>query len=175
MEGDTMGYVENNLITGEQVTYRASLHWIVLFWPGVAAFFLGLPGLYWAFSGGFSKDPGVSGTMVLGIVLFIGAVLILGISMVRKRSAEIAVTNKRVIFKMGVIQRRTAEMFLQKIESVAVDQGLLARALNYGTVTLRGTGGSFEPFERVSHALEFRRQVQEQISRVGFTQEPKGG
>jgi uncharacterized membrane protein YdbT with pleckstrin-like domain len=168
-----MGYVENNLITGEQITYRAKLHWIVLFWPAMAAIILGLPGLYWLWEGTFSKDSGDSWLKAPGFVLVVSAAVILGVGMVRRRSAEIAVTNKRVIFKIGVIQRRTAEMFLQKIESVAVDQGLLARVLNYGTVTLRGTGGSFEPFERVSRALEFRRQVQEQISKIGFAPAPR--
>jgi hypothetical protein len=37
--------------------------------------------------------------------------------------------------------------------------------LGYGTVTIRGTGGSFGPFERVSAPLELRRQIQDQIGK----------
>jgi hypothetical protein len=63
----------------------------------------------------------------------------------------------------GVIRRLSIELLLNKIESIAVNQGLLGRALDYGTVVVRGTGGTAEPFTEVRYALEFRRQVQTQI------------
>ncbi len=55
-------------------------------------------------------------------------------------------------------------MFINKIESIGVDQSVAGRMLGFGTVAIRGTGGLFEPFERVSEPLELRRQIQEQIS-----------
>jgi hypothetical protein len=42
---------------------------------------------------------------------------------------------------------------------------MLGRALNYGTINVRGTGGTLEPFHKIAHAQEFRRHVQEQISK----------
>ena len=78
-------------------------------------------------------------------------------------SAEFAVTNRRVILKTGFIHNKTAEMFLSKVESVGVDQTLLGRIFGYGSIELRGTGGSLEPFSNISRPLEFRRQIQEQI------------
>ena len=50
-----MGYVESNLVRGEAVTYRARLHWIVLFWPALIGFFFGLPGLTMTGMASFSK------------------------------------------------------------------------------------------------------------------------
>lgn len=82
------------------------------------------------------------------------------------RSAEFAVTNKRVILKTGFLQSKTAEMFLNKIESVGVDQSISGRILGFGSITIRGTGGSFEPFHRVSSPLRFRNEIQEQIGRA---------
>jgi hypothetical protein len=35
--------------------------------------------------------------------------------------------------------------------------------LGYGSITVRGTGGTSEPFSHVANPLEFRRQVQRQI------------
>jgi uncharacterized membrane protein YdbT with pleckstrin-like domain len=49
---------------------------------------------------------------------------------------EIAVTNRRVIYKKGFIWRRTNEMNMDKVESVQVDQSILGRMLDYGTVTI---------------------------------------
>jgi len=161
-----MGYVENNLVKGESITYRARLHWIVLFWPAVACVIFGLPGLMLTGVALFSSDKD-SGMMVgFGLAELLIAGLVVGLGLLRMRSAEFAITNKRVILKYGVITRRTAEMFLQKVESVGVDQNVFGRMFDYGTVTVRGTGGTLEPFSKVFHALEFRRQVQERISEL---------
>ena len=56
-------------------------------------------------------------------------------------------------------------MFLNKIESVGVDQTILGRMLGYGDIKIRGTGGSLEPFRHVSSPLQFRNQIQEQIGK----------
>lgn len=79
-------------------------------------------------------------------------------------TSEFAVTNKRVIMKMGWISRRVLELNLHKIESVNVDQSLLGRLLGYGTITVIGTGGTRETFERIAHPLAFRKAFQEQES-----------
>jgi uncharacterized membrane protein YdbT with pleckstrin-like domain len=73
-----------------------------------------------------------------------------------------AVTSKRVIMKVGLLRKRTVELFLPKVESVRVEQGLLGRMLRYGDIVVRGTGGTAEPFKNVRLPLEFRRQVQQQ-------------
>jgi uncharacterized membrane protein YdbT with pleckstrin-like domain len=77
-------------------------------------------------------------------------------------TSEFAVTNKRLIMKMGWISRRVLELNLHKIESVNVDQSLLGRFLGYGTITVIGTGGTRETFERIAHPLVFRKAFQEQ-------------
>ncbi|MDQ6860042.1 MAG: PH domain-containing protein [Verrucomicrobiota bacterium] len=74
--------------------------------------------------------------------------------------SELVITNMRVLIKTGVIRRQTLEMFISKIESIAVDQGFLGRMFDYGTVTIRGTGGFQEPFESIARPIEFRNAVQ---------------
>ena len=49
---------------------------------------------------------------------------------------------------------------LGKVEAVGVDQGLLGRVLNFGTITVTGTGGTQEQFQRIAAPLEFRKHVQ---------------
>jgi uncharacterized membrane protein YdbT with pleckstrin-like domain len=77
-----------------------------------------------------------------------------------------AVTNKRVLVKTGMISRNTTEMMLGKIESIVVNQGILGRMLSYGTIIVRGTGGTPEPFARIAHPLEFRKQVQQELDKL---------
>ncbi|HKN87061.1 MAG TPA: PH domain-containing protein [Nitrospiraceae bacterium] len=79
-------------------------------------------------------------------------------------TSEFAVTNKRIIMKTGWISRQVLELNLHKIESVNVDQSLLGRLLGYGTITVIGTGGTRETFDRIAHPLAFRKAFQEQES-----------
>lgn len=82
---------------------------------------------------------------------------------IRRATSEFAVTNKRVIIKTGVLTRKTLELNLVKIESVAVDQSLLGRMFNCGTITIIGSGGTRESFPSIGSPLAFRRAVQEAI------------
>ena len=76
-------------------------------------------------------------------------------------TSEFAITNKRVIIKVGLISRRTLEMNLTKIESVNINQGMLGRLLGYGTIVVVGTGGTKEPFASIADPLTFRKKFQE--------------
>lgn len=80
---------------------------------------------------------------------------------IRQATSEYAITNKRVIIKVGLISRRTLEMNLSKIESVNVNQSILARLLGYGSIVVIGTGGTRETFHDIAEPLAFRRKFQE--------------
>jgi uncharacterized membrane protein YdbT with pleckstrin-like domain len=156
-----MGYVDNNLIQGEQVTYRAPLHWKVMLGPLLISLLL-LVVAFFVYQQGSGSESS-NAFSIVALILAVIAIIPLLKAWTTMSSAEFAVTNKRVILKTGVIHNKTAEMFLTKIESVGVDQTILGRIFGYGSIELRGTGGSLEPFSNVSRPLEFRRQIQEQI------------
>ena len=64
--------------------------------------------------------------------------------------SEFGVTGKRVISKKGIISRNASEMNLSSIESVNVDQGIIGRILNYGTVKISGRGTTTVDFKNIS-------------------------
>ena len=143
-------YVQNDLNPGERIVYEASLHWMIYLGPilllGVGMV-MSVPGL------GFGAMSG--GLAMLGVAL-----LWLLISYIRQRTSEFAVTDKRVIIKLGWLSRRTIEINMSRVESVQVDQDIFGRFLNYGTITVIGTGGTKEPFTLIDDPLAFRRAVQ---------------
>ena len=102
-----MGYIEKNLITGEQVAYRSGLHWIVLVRSMVVATVLAVLGFVMLFNASHVEGPQyqqiIYGAGTLAILL--GAINLLR-AFIRRSGAEFAVTNKRVIFKTGVVRRR---------------------------------------------------------------------
>ena len=163
-----MSYVEKHLISGETVQYQTQLHWIVMLGHVVIAAVLALIGV------GLLVTPwsSVNGSLVsyaavlrwAGAVFLVVAAIFLAIGVVRRGATVMALTNKRVIVKTGLASRRTIELLLSRIESVVVEEPALGRVLGYGTVIIRGTGGTPETFERIYHPLQFREQVQSQIS-----------
>lgn len=124
-------YVDAVLINDERVMYRARISkWSL--WPYILFGTLLLP----AFGA--------------GLLLWLWAWVVYA-------TTELAITNKRVIAKTGLIQRRTIEMFLEKIESIQVDQGVFGRLLDFGSVIISGTGVQSAPFRNISDPLALRR------------------
>jgi uncharacterized membrane protein YdbT with pleckstrin-like domain len=164
-----MGYIEENLISGETILYRTRLHWVVMTGPIIAAVILAIPGLVFLIGSITTlreKDVSSIGMGGIGILFVLGAAAIVGWGIWHRSSTEMAVTNKRVLVKAGRVSRNTSEMMLGKIESVAVNQSVLGRMLGFGTITVRGTGGTPEPFSKIAHPLEFRRQVQQELDKL---------
>ena len=72
---------------------------------------------------------------------------------------EITVTNRRVIYKKGLIRRQTNEMNMDKVESVRIEQSILGRMLDYGSVTILGTGEGFETLRTIPSPIELRNSI----------------
>jgi membrane protein YdbS with pleckstrin-like domain/predicted RNA-binding Zn-ribbon protein involved in translation (DUF1610 family) len=150
-----MSYLDDHLLAGERIVYRAHLHWstfatsIVVIAVGIAlAIVLGV----------YQPEYWYAGAALGGI----GLLLAIGPA-IHYASSEFAVTDKRVVAKLGFIERESLETLLSKIEAIGVDQGVVGRMLGYGTITITGTGGTEESFPKIADPLEFRRQIQSQV------------
>jgi uncharacterized membrane protein YdbT with pleckstrin-like domain len=166
--GALLSYAEKHLIAGETVQYETRLHWIVMLGHALIAAVLALVGAVALLAPASAVNTGTasySGALRwVGIACLLVAGIFFAIGFVRRSATEMAVTNKRVIVKTGIMDRRTIELLLQRIESIAVEEPALGRILGYGTVIVRGTGGTPEVFPQIARPLEFREQVQRQIS-----------
>jgi len=165
-----MTYVESNLVPGETVIYQTRLHWIVMLGHIlIGCVLLGLPGallLYYAFSHSGMEPNTLHVTEGGGVALLVCGVVVILMGMVRRSATEMAVTNRRVVIKTGLMSRKTIEMLLNKVESIEVSETTFGRMLGYGTIVMIGTGGTSDPFHQVAHPLEFRSQVQQQIEKL---------
>jgi uncharacterized membrane protein YdbT with pleckstrin-like domain len=152
-----MSYVQRILQPGETLRAVGRIHWIV-YVPGLALFALAVVG-YVALAD--ENAHGGLNPLLLGVVgiVMIASLLSLFFALLRRWSTEIAVTNRRVILKRGIVARHSIEMNMDKVESVDVDQSILGRLFDYGDVTVRGTGAGLEPVRAVARPLDFRNQV----------------
>lgn len=124
-------YVDSNLIKNEEVKYTAK----VSFWSLLPTILLGL----------------------LGLMLYGLGVILLIVAAIRYYTTELAITNKRVIAKFGFIRRGTVELNINKIESIQVDQSILGRIFNFGSILVAGAGNPRAPIPGISSPLDFRK------------------
>jgi uncharacterized membrane protein YdbT with pleckstrin-like domain len=149
-----MNYVNSVLQPGETLKAHSTLHWLV-YDRALAAlaaaivFFIA------------SRQVVQYGVIFQWIAVFFTAcaVILFVPAWLRRLTTEIAVTDRRIILKRGLIQRHTIEINMDKVESVDVDQSILGRIFDFGTVTVHGTGTSIEPLRNVSAPIALRNAV----------------
>jgi len=167
-----MSYAEKSLVPGETLLYQTRHHWMVLVGHALMSFaFAALAvGLFveaLAAKNGKGMAAGASAMgmeamTIFGVFLLVLAMVTFAYGIAKRNATEMAVTNRRVLIKTGMGSRRTLDLMLSRVESIGVEETVFGRMLGYGSVIVRGTGGTPEPFVMIAHPQEFRRAVQEQ-------------
>ena len=152
-----MSYVRRVLQPDEKLLHESRIHWMI-FIPSMLLFLIGLAGIVVYLTVEGPDDAHILSLSLIfvgfatGLVAFVRAWFL-------RWTTEVAVTDRRIIFKQGFISRHTVEMNMDKVESVDVDQTIFGRMLDYGDITVRGTGSSIEPLRRIDSPLAFRNAV----------------
>jgi uncharacterized membrane protein YdbT with pleckstrin-like domain len=131
-------------VLGEPVRYRARLHWSVFAAP-LAVVAAGLAAT-------------IVHPMIAVVLLLTGTVGVLG-AYAHYASTDIVVTSRRIVYRTGVLACRTVEMHMDRIEAIDVSQPMLGRLLDFGSVTVKGTGGGIEAMRHVRDPWLLRRYV----------------
>lgn len=172
-----MSYVSENLMPNENVVCSAEISPAVFLRPVVSfiAFIL-------LMAVGLSSRGASAGAGAVAVLALCTAAgfFVLTLSDVLRAlivifTTEFAVTNRRVIAKRGLIRRHTLEMLLAKVESVGVGQDILGRLLDYGTVTVIGTGGTRERFYPIVSPLKLRMKINQIIESSARAPAPTAG
>jgi uncharacterized membrane protein YdbT with pleckstrin-like domain len=160
-----MGYMEELLATNEEIVYRTKQHWmapifgtvtgVLILIGGVVLFILQLTmGTEGAI--GFLRTLAFWASLAL---IVLGAVWV-GYSYIRWWVEDFAVTNQKVVKVGGLLNKRTSGSGLEKINDVVMEQGVLGRALGYGTLKVSTASDSMDlVFETMRAPAEFRRAM----------------
>jgi uncharacterized membrane protein YdbT with pleckstrin-like domain len=149
-------YIDDILQPGEKVLYSTNAHWI-FYWPAIAAWIVAIA--FFALSRLVVADAPTLICLSLAAISAIAALYKMLTAWFHRWTTETDVTNMRVVHKTGFVKRRTFEMSLDKVESVDVNQSILGRLLNYGSVTVRGVGEGAETIDTIASPLEFRNHI----------------
>ena len=147
-------YVDSVLADGERIVYRAAIS----HWKFFVSYFAGSLLLAVALGAYITGSRAGAWLVMEAILLVIGLAVILS-AVIRRQTTELVLTDRRIIMKRGLVSRDTVEMNLNKVESLHVNQGLMGRILDYGDVTVVGTGASLEPLRGISKPLELRKKL----------------
>ena len=153
-------YADRLLSEGEDVVLRTRQHWLALLMKAGYPILLFIAGLVLLFLSQY-----VSGTVhdVVGYAV-IGAIVISLLWLLKVYitwySEDYLVTNRRVIKVEGIINKRSADSSLEKINDAVLEQDLLGRMLNYGDLDiLTAADVAVDRYRMLNRAPEFKRQM----------------
>lgn len=136
-----MAYLDS---INERLVYECKTHWIIYVIPILIIFFGFIS---------FSVLP------ELGVILALIGIICLIYEIIYAWTTELAITEKSVIAKLGLIKRDTIEVRINKVESIRLNQGIFGRILGYGTVIVVGTGSSSAPIRYIKQPVRFKKEL----------------
>lgn len=140
--------IEKVLVKGEEVLLRAELHG-ALYWKSVAVLIFSL----------------MLGLMIptLGILFGVVGALMLIVAILTQHFLLLAVTNKRVLARYGLLQMDVVDIRLSKIESIDLERMLPGHIFGYANVVVMGTGQRLIRVPYIGNAEKFRRFYNEMV------------
>lgn len=149
-----MSYIQNNLQAGEEIKYKADIHWYIFVLPAVLLLL-----------GAFLSSAQTSFIYYIGLLLLLLGLFQLIKRVLLKMGAEYVITNKKVILKSGILSRDALELMLSKCEGLRINQSIMGRILGFGSIVVT-TGGATNTFKFIANPIKFRNEINAQINSI---------
>ena len=152
-----MSYLLKSLAPGEVIVATFKLHWSmwIRFWLIVLLGLIAIAAL-------LATQSAMGSWPVLAVAII--TILIAGYQWLSLRGIEQAVTNRRVVRKVGIVSRETTELRLASIETVDLRQSFWGRMFGYGNVEITGRGETAMVLDRIADPIEVKRDIESAYS-----------
>lgn len=155
-----MSYIKENLLPNEKILFSAQVNPTV-FIPATFSF---ISMIFFIILYLIMKKSVFEISNIILAILFFFFTIRMGIeAAVMIFSTEFAITNRRIIAKSGFIHTNTLEILLSKIESINLHQNILGKWMNFGTITITGTGGTKGSFKAIIDPVKVRAKINQII------------
>jgi hypothetical protein len=155
-----MSYADSLLATGERILHRERQHWLVLLWGArlpIVAMLLGVLLLVLSSAVG---DPVKTGVFGVGAALFVGGLAFLIWATMRYLNQEYVLTNRRVIEVQGVVNKRSTDSSLEKINDAILTQSIFGRMFGFGDLeVLTASEAGIERFQMIVNPILFKKAM----------------
>lgn len=168
-----MGYVEKLLSKGESIIVRTRQHWITLLTSTlingfivVVAIVLGvlLTGVLPKSLPEFVPNGVKVATLIVGLF----GVLRLGWDILQWSAEEYIVSTHRVIQTEGIVNKKTTDSSLEKINDVVLVQSVFGRILSYGDLeVVTGSDIGVNRLARIDRPVAFKTAMLDQKNKLG--------
>jgi uncharacterized membrane protein YdbT with pleckstrin-like domain len=157
-----MSYADSMMAKDEQILYRGRQHWLAPLSDGLRPIVLILLGLVVLFFTIFVKATGTAWQIMagLGLILLVIGLIWFGIVYFTWRAEEYIITNRRVIKIEGLLDKKSGDSSLDKINDAVLKQGLLARILHYGDLDiLTANEDAIDEYRMLAHVVDFKKNM----------------
>lgn len=141
--------LERMLVRGEEVILRARLHGAI-YWKSVAIIILAI--IFF-----------LTSITAFGFLFGFVGLLMLATSILTQHYLLLAITNKRVLARYGLLQMDVVDIRLSKIESIDLERMLPGHLFGYANVVVMGTGNRMLRVPYIGNAEAFRRFYNEMV------------
>lgn len=131
------------------VVYVARLHWLLFFWPSAFAIFALILGIE------------VEQLKEVALVFLVFSISWGLITWVNYHFSSLTIEKKRVIFRTGILVRKTTDIPYTKIESIDIRQSIIGSIMRYGALMITGTGGTRHFINFIDKPLTCRRYIEQ--------------
>ena len=135
--------IDKMLVKGEEVVEQAVISPFI-FWQSAVVFALAvLVGAFVVFE--------------LGVLLAVSALVMFVYAALRKKIMMLVLTNKRILFRYGILQVDVVDLRFSKVESVELERMPTGYVMGYANVVMMGTGNRYVVIPYVENGPEIRQ------------------
>ncbi len=160
------GYAEKLLAPGEVVVHRSHQHWLSLILQSRLAMISILVIVITVLNNFTLKIGSPIFGMDVNAIVFWAALLItsliVGINLWQWRNEEYLITNRRLMKVTGIINKRSADSSLEKINDAILEENLFGRLLGYGDLDiLTAADQAVDRYRMLARAKDFKKAMLE--------------
>ncbi|NJD26865.1 MAG: hypothetical protein FIA92_01035 [Chloroflexi bacterium] len=161
-------YADRLLADGERIALRGRQHVLAPIIDGRIAWAILIASIVLVFLSG-QLQRGIARDIFgwIGLALLLGSLVWLGYVFLRWYSTEYMVTNRRVVNVSGILNKRSADSSLEKINDAVLEQSILGRMFGFGDLDiLTANEESVDRYRLLGQAQTFKKTMLDQKHRL---------
>lgn len=155
-----MGYADGLLSTGERVVHREKQHWFVFIWGARYTILAVIVAVVLLVLKNNMGQPWQDILNYVAIALFVGGLAVLLWTILQFLNLEYVLTNRRVIEVSGVLNKKSTDSSLEKINDAVLTQSIFGRIFGFGDLDiLTASESGISRFRMLVQPVEFKRAM----------------
>jgi hypothetical protein len=157
-----MAYADSLLTQGERIIHRGRQHWLALILDSRMAILFWVVAIIALVVRAWFNLRNTEGELVnfVALIALAGGLIILGFRFWEWRNTEYVITNRRLLNVSGILNKRSADSSLEKINDAILHVNLVGRLLGYGDLKiLTAADAAIDRYRMLDRATQFKKTM----------------